>query len=127
MLSSDRCVLIQDEWTAAKDVEVTWQMLTQASEVVVGEDEVRLKQAKESLTLRVLAPADAKIAVEDVSAPRASYDAPNPGLKRITVSVRTSGGASGGFRILAVPGSVTSCESPGFRPLADWGDPLPSR
>ena len=125
MLASDRCVLIQDEWTAsAKAVEVTWQMLTQADEAVVGDGGVRLKQAKESLTLRVLAPSDAKIAVEDVSAPRAPYDAPNPKLKRITITMRTAGGANGLLRVLAVPGSVSTSAPPDMRSLAEWGEPV---
>ncbi|MFA6288656.1 MAG: heparinase II/III family protein [Opitutaceae bacterium] len=128
MITSDRCVLIQDEWTAAtKAVEVTWQMLTQTDQVVVGEGEVRLTQAKESLTLRVLSPAGAKIAVVDVSSPQAPYDAPNPKLKRITITTRTAGGATGVFRILAVPGPVAAPASPDVRPLADWGDPVPLR
>ncbi len=127
-LTPGRCVLIQDEWTAdAKTVEVTWQMLTQADEVVVGEREVRLKQAKESLTLRVLAPADAKIVVEDVSAPRVPYDAPNPNLKRIIVKTRTTAGADGTFRILAVPGSVAEAVPFDMGPLSYWGEPVAAR
>ncbi len=127
MLTSDRCVLIQDEWTAAaKAVEVTWQMLTQADEAVIGEGEVHLKQGKESLVLRVLAPVDAKIAVEGVSAPRAPYDAPNPNLKRITITTHTAGGANGAFRILAVPGSIVTPAPLDVRRLADWGEPVPS-
>jgi len=127
MLTSDRCVLIQDEWTAAaKPVDVTWQMLAQADEAVIGEGEVHLKQGKESLVLRVITQVDAKIAVEDVSAPRAPYDAPNPKLKRITITTHTAGGADGVFRILAVPGSVVTPAPLDVRRLADWGEPVPS-
>jgi len=126
MLTPDRCVLIQDEWTAdAKAVDVSWQMLTQADEAVASEGEVRLTQAKEGLTIRVLSPTDAKISVADVSSPQAPYDAPNPKLKRITITTRTVAGAGGTFRILAVPGSVAAPAPVDVRPLADWGEPVP--
>lgn len=120
-LQPDRCVLIQDEWKAgAKAVEATWQFLTEATTVTPGKDEIVLEQAGQRLVLRVLSPAGASIAVEDVSAPRADYDARNPNLKRITLRTRTDAGASGGFRVLAVPGSVASPTVPPFAPLADW-------
>jgi oligo-alginate lyase len=120
-LQPDRCVLIQDEWTAgAKSVEVTWQFLTEAKTATVGKGEITLEQAGQRLVLRVLTPADAQLAVEDVSAPRADYDAANPNLKRITLRTRTAAGATGGFRVLAVPGSVTSPVVPPLTSLADW-------
>ena len=120
-LQPDRCVLIQDEWKAGeKPVEVTWQFLTEAKNATAGKGEITLEQAGQRLVLRVLSPADAQLAVEDVSAPRADYDAANPNLKRITLRTRTGAGATGGFRVLAVPGSVGAPVVPPLTPLADW-------
>ena len=120
-LQPDRCVLIQDEWKAgAKSVEATWQFLTEATNVTVEKGEIVLEQAGQRLVLRVLSPADAQLAVEDVSTPRADYDVANPNLKRITLRTRTAAGATGGFRVLAVPGSVASPVVPSLTPLADW-------
>ncbi len=125
-LAPDRSVLIQDEWsTAANAVNVTWQMLTEADHVQADENEVHLAAGNATLTLRVLAPAGAKIAVEDVSKPRASYDAPNPRLKRITITTRTEAVTSGGFRIQAVPGSNPAAVPPKPSALAGWAAPLP--
>ena len=108
-LQADRSVLIQDKWTAAENpVDVTWQMLTEADKIVVEKNEVTLLQAGETLTLRVIEPFEVKIAVEDLSAPRATYDAPNPNLKRLTLTSHTDAGASGGFRVLAIHGSIKS-------------------
>lgn len=127
-LLPDRSVLIQDEWIAsANPVTVTWQFLTEADTIVVGTNEATLKQGKETLTLRVLEPSDAKIAVVDMSAPRADYDAPNPNLKRLTLTTHSVAGASGCFRVLAVPGSTKTSPPPATHPLAEWGDPVPSR
>jgi len=123
-LLPDRSVLIQDEWRAvATPVTVTWQFLTEADSVVIGESEATLHQGKETLTLRVLSPTDAKIALENMSAPQAAYDAPNPNLKRLTLTTSTAHGASGGFRVLAVPGSVKASPPHSLHPLAEWGEP----
>lgn len=123
MLLPDRRVLIQDEWTAGLTaVEATWQMLTQADEVMAGATEVRLRQAGESLILQVLSPDRIKIMIEDVGAPRAAHDAANPKLKRILISTPTAAGATGGFRILAIPGTVAARSFPNERPLSEWGD-----
>lgn len=123
-LLPDRAVLIQDEWTAGPQaVEATWQMLTQADKVeIVGPGEVRLEQAGKALTLRVLAPqvGALRIAVEDVSAPRQPYDAPNPGLKRITLTTRTAAGERGTFKVDALPGSVSGTKNPENLPLSQW-------
>lgn len=118
-------ILIQDEWVAGADFTVTWQMLTRAGEVTPSPagsyPTVGLRHGTETLTLHVLAPADAQTAVEDVSAPRAAYDAPNPGLKRITLTTQARAGQAGGFRVLARPGSAREdAPMPEHRPLAEW-------
>jgi hypothetical protein len=127
-LRPDCSVLIQDEWlAAAAPVTVAWQFLTEADSIVIDHrlNEATLHQGKETLALRVLTPADATITVEDLSAPRALYDAPNPNLKRLTLTTRTAAGASGTFRVLAVPGSVKAAPPPVLLPLAEWGEPAP--
>ena len=127
-LQRDHSVLIRDEWsTSAKAVEVTWQMLTRAEHVQAGEGEVRLAEGNATLTLRVLKPTDAKIAIEDFSEPRTPTDAPNPRLKRITITTRTAASTTGGFIIHAVPGSSPAAERPTQEALADWGEPLSLR
>ncbi|HEY0947204.1 MAG TPA: heparinase II/III family protein [Opitutaceae bacterium] len=120
-LLTDRNVLVQDEWVAGeKPVAVAWQWLTQADAVVEGRD-VTLRQSGQALRLRVLSPAEAKISVEDVSAPRQPYDAPNPGLRRVVVTTSTPAGASGRVQVLAIP-SPGPAEVPELagRALADW-------
>ena len=127
-LQRDHSVLIRDEWSAsAKAVEVTWQMLTRADQVQAGEGEVHLADGKATLTLRVLKPADAKITIEDFSEPRTPTDAPNPKLKRITITTHTAASTTGGFIIHAVPGSSPAAERPALEALADWGKPLSLR
>lgn len=104
-LQADRSVLIQDEWVAGEQpVAVAWQWLTQADALVDGR-EVTLTQSGQRLRLRVLSPAQVTIAVEDVSAPRQSYDAPNPGLRRVVVSMSTPAGEPARLQVLAIPGT----------------------
>ena len=127
-LQRDHSVLIRDEWsTSAKAVEVTWQMLTRADHVQAGEGEVHLAEGNATLTLRVLKPTDAKITVEDFSEPRTPTDAPNPKLKRITITTHTAASTTGEFIIHAVPGSSPAAERPALEALADWGKPLSLR
>ena len=127
-LQRDRSVLIRDEWsTSAKAVEVTWQMLTHADHAQASEGEVHLAEGNATLTLRVLKPAEAKITIEDFSEPRTPTDAPNPKLKRITITTHTAASTTGGFIIHAVPGSSSAAERPTQEALADWGEPLSLR
>lgn len=121
-LRADRRIVLQDEWTALPDksVEVAWQWLTRADATVNGTT-LALRQDSGSLHIRVLEPVDARIEVVDVSAPHASYDAPNPGLKSIVVHTRTKAGASGRIIILVTPGTISpDLPAPEIRSLSEW-------
>lgn len=119
-LRADHRVLIQDEWTAGeRPVEVTWQWLTHA-EMAVEPHGVMLKQAGETMHLRVLEPLEAKIDVQDVSHPSPDYNVANPGLKRIVLRTHTAAEGSGRIAVLAEPGSAAAAVDSRVKPLSDW-------
>jgi len=102
-LHPDRSITLEDEWTAADHaVTASWQWLTKAK-VTRTAGGLLLEQEGKSLTLHVI-PADVQIAVQDVSAPRAIQDSPNPGLSRIVIQIPTAAKASMKLRVEAVPG-----------------------
>lgn len=103
MFVENRAVLIQDEWmTGDAAVDVTWQMLT-ASEIAVESGIIHLRQEGKGLDLKLVEARDALVEVTDVSLLQKPFDAPNPGVRRLTIRMRTEAGQKGKIRILALP------------------------
>ena len=113
-------VVLQDEWTAyqGQDLEVTWQMLTQASVTVAGK-EILLAQNGKKFSLRIQEPADATAEVLDVSAPAHPYDVPNPGLFKIVVRAHVQAGHNGTLRLTGASATLPDTNLPSV-PLAQW-------
>ena len=106
-LLPDRTFIIEDAWsTGSKEVAVTSQWLTHAEKIEIEDKRVLLYEAGERLEIRVESETDITIVAEDMSEPRASYDEPNPGLKRLVFSTRSMAGTDGGFRMIVRPGST---------------------
>ncbi len=127
MLVENRAVLIQDEWTAGdRAVAVTWQMITQAG-VTLGPDAITLHQ--DGKTLRLLLPDGVRPDVQITETARLEhpFDTPNPGHRRLSLTVRTEVGQSGRLRILAVPAGAGEISAPAFQPLLSWSQPLEER
>ncbi|SDU11564.1 Heparinase II/III-like protein [Verrucomicrobium sp. GAS474] len=119
---ADRRVMIQDEWTIKPDLSgmrVTWQWLTRAA-VTIETSGVLLEEGGKTLRLRVLAPLEAGIEVEDVGEPRRPYDAPNPGLRRILFRIDSLPGVPTRLAVLVEPGSAAPAAHPFVVPLSDW-------
>ncbi|MEO8614679.1 MAG: heparinase II/III family protein [Luteolibacter sp.] len=106
-LKPDRSISIEDQWTAAgHPVSASFQWLTMAK-VIRNQQGLLLEQAGKCLTLEV-APTDAKIEIEDVSAARALQDSPNSGLSRIVITIPTTEHSTATLRVLAIPDSTRS-------------------
>lgn len=124
MLLPDKAVIFQDEWTTGdKPADVTWQMLTRAK-VTVLPGKILLEQEGKTLALEILEPAAPEVEVKAVQELQKPFDADNPGVQRIAVKAKTAAKSSGGFRILAVPGSSTQAAPPEARKLLDWSAPV---
>ncbi len=124
MLLKDKSVLFQDEWTtAAKPVDVTWQMLTHAKVTVIP-GSIRLEQEGQSLTLRILEPENSTVEVQEVKALQKPFDAENPGVQRIVIRAKSGAESQGRFRILAIPGSAGQGAAPDLEKLGNWSKPI---
>lgn len=124
MFLENRAVLIQDEWTGSDNsVEVRWQMLTGA-EIEIKGDRLELSQNGQSLSLQVLDGTRVKMEVVDTALLLQPFDAANPGVKRITLTLHTESGQTGKLRVLATPGSQRELVPPPFLSLAEWSGGL---
>lgn len=119
MFVENRAVLIQDEWTAGeKACEVTWQLLTGAG-VHLQPGLIQLSQDGKKMDLLFTGSSGLKVEAVDVALLQKDYDAPNPGIKRITIKLQAEAGQSGRLRVFARPESSTT-ELPGLLALSDW-------
>ncbi len=120
MVLNDKAVLIQDEWKGSdQETAYSWQFLTRA-EIQVTDGKVRLTKDGKSLDLLILDRAPAQINVEKAEDLMKAFDAPNPGVKRVSICLSTAPGQDGRLRVLAVPGSSGVVDRPSMQPLADW-------
>jgi oligo-alginate lyase len=120
-LRPDRRIVIRDEWrTGERAVAVAWQWLTFAN-VTLNSGGAVLTQNGETLRLRVVSPANAHLAVEDLSRPVNAWDSPNPELKRIVVRVRGPAQSNGALVVVVDPdGDGTAADPLCELPLAQW-------
>jgi hypothetical protein len=124
MMLENRAVLLQDEWTAGnRRVDVTWQMLTEA-EVSLSPGEITLTQQGKTLRFILLNASRAAVEVRNTTTLEKPFDTPNPGAKRLELTIRTEAGQSDRLRILAVPGASGEIAPPSLQPLPDWSAPL---
>ena len=108
-------VLVQDEIDAAQPITVDWGMHTYAAVSSSGTS-VTLTLNGQTLTARILAPANALFTVSDVTLNPPETAA--PGLKRLSIRL---GGITGPFRlaVLLTPGTE-SLPAPPLWPLSQW-------
>lgn len=117
-------LLVRDEWTTGVHAAaVTWQWLTYA-DVALEKSGATLTEKNETLKLQILSPAQAHIAVEDVSRAPNPWDSPNPGLKRIIIRVGCAATTDGALVVLASPVESVPAEAIEddimMRPLSQW-------
>lgn len=115
-----RTVLVQDELRALDaETSIRWGMLTRAQVEIRSPDTAVLRDGDRTLSLRVLAPAGAKLRIVDTATPPADFDAANPGTRMIAFDVSLEAGAEQRIAVQLVAGSEMPTGAP-LRPLADW-------
>ena len=120
MFVENRAVLIQDEWTTSgSSCGIAWQMLT-AADVSIQPGLIRLEQNGKGLTLQILDSRSVDVELVDTATLQQPYDAPNPGVKRLTITSRTGPNQDGSLRIFAVPESRRGVAVPPFTSLSEW-------
>jgi hypothetical protein len=112
-------VLIQDEVKALdKATSIRWGMATNA-EVKVSGSTATLEQSGKSVTLRVLSPASAKLAVYDMENPPRDYDAKNPNTRMVGFEVEIVPSATEKLAVYVEPGDAPG-QAPAIEPLEAW-------
>lgn len=121
-LPNGREVLVQDRVDGVAGEPVRWGMLTEAEVEIRGAREAVLRQDGKQLTLRVLRPAGARLELFDVETPPAEHDSPNPGVRMIGFTSRSTGGAPQDLVVLMTPGSSGqgTAATLRVRPLEEW-------
>ncbi|MBW3628515.1 MAG: heparinase II/III-family protein [Gemmatimonadetes bacterium] len=114
-------VLVQDRLEGVTGGPVRWGMVTRAMVEIRGPREAVLRQGGKLLTLRVLAPASARLQLFDSERPPAEHDSPNPGTRMIGFTVDAAG-APVELVVRLTPGSAaaTGARELPVTPLAAW-------
>lgn len=119
-LQPDRGFLVRDEITGlAPSGTVRWQIATRARIELRGATAL-LHQMDRTLTVRILAPAGATFAATPAEPPVDGYNAPNPGVTLLTVTLTAAPSSPDlALAIQFTPGTGAPAQPP-LRPLADW-------
>lgn len=119
LVNGRRSVLIEDEVAASSPTALVWGMHTRA-EIAVDGARATLTQGGQTLRARILAPAGATFAAQDIAIPPPQH--PSPGVREL--SVRLPAVTSARLVILLTPGSGPEIAAPAVLPLDQWGAKL---
>ena len=113
-------LLVQDEVRALdRPASVRWAMTTRA-EVKIGEGgRATLTQDGKTVSFRVVAPADAKLAVYEAEKPPREHDEPNPNTRMVGFETSIPAGQDQTLCVWIEPGEG-SANVPETAPLAKW-------
>lgn len=125
-LLNRRSLLVQDEVAAPASVTVVWSMHTRA-DIAISEDgrSARLSLGGEHLTARILAPGWSSARFRVASAEQSPPQAPNTGVQRLHIRVKTAEPAAGKLsrlRLAVLLSSGAIEEPPPVVPLRAWAD-----
>jgi len=120
-------ILIQDEMEATnRSTQVRWAMVTPAEVVLESDTQALLKQKGKTMRLTVLGDARAKLKTYS-TAPKADYDAPNPGTRLIGFEVTLSANQSQRTAVLLTPPGASAKPPADLTSLLDWSAPATGR
>jgi hypothetical protein len=119
-LQPDRGFLVRDEISGlAPSGTARWQIATRARIELRGSTAI-LHQNNRTLTVRILAPSDATFVAAPAAPPTDGYNAPNPGVSLLSVTLTADASAPDlALAIHFTPG-IEAPAQPHLRPLADW-------
>jgi hypothetical protein len=115
LLNGGRDVLVQDEISLAKTVQVAWTMHTRAAVELRGRTAV-LQQNGKTMTATLLYPPGAQFTLEPATAPPPQNR--NEGVSRLTVRVRAT--ESTHVAVLFTPGEAAPKDVPKLQPVSRW-------
>lgn len=113
-------VLVQDELkTLDHPASIRWAMATHAGVTLEGEDKAVLRQGENAMSLRVLSPKGAKLAVYDIEKPPHDFDEDNPNTRMIGFEVSLAASTADTWAVFLEPGAPSDTP-PALAPLERW-------
>lgn len=113
-------VLVQDEITTLDHASsVRWAMATNAAVTLAGDTTATLAQDGQTVSLRVLSPATAKLAVYDIEKPAQDYDEVNPNTRMIGFERSVASSTTEKWCVLLEPDAAREAPSD-FIALENW-------
>jgi len=113
-------VLIQDTIkTLVHAASVRWAMATQAAVTLEGGRQAVLRQDGQAMSLRVLSPGNAMLAVYDIEKPPRDYDGENPNTRMVGFEVRLAASTAATWAVLLEPGTASDTQ-PALDALENW-------
>ena len=118
---NDAYVVVRDEVKAAgQPAKVRWVMLAPDGAKIDGSNTAVLTKDGKKLTLRVDAPANAKLQTWS-TAPTTDYDATNEGTVLVGFEYEVPAGAYQTLQVSLLPESASSVQKSMNKPLSQWG------
>jgi len=116
-------VVIQDEFTATdRPATVRWAMVTPATVSITGDKNALLK--KDGKTMRLTVITDKKTQLQTYStAPKADYDASNPGMRLIGFELSLSAGEAARTAVFMSPSNSKATPSIALPSVLEWSEP----
>jgi hypothetical protein len=113
--------VVRDRLEGVTGGPVRWGMVTRAAVEIRGPREAVLRQGGKELTVRVLAPASARLQLFDTETPPAEHDSPNPGTRMLGFMVDASAGPVD-LLVRLTPGSLAGAAARELTvpPLESW-------
>lgn len=113
-------IVIRDEFQALDEpAAVRWAMVTPAEVAIVDDTHARLEQRGKIMRLTVHTEAQTELAIWS-TAPKADYDAPNPGTRLIGFEVTVPAGQAMSTTVVLEPPGVRAGTPVDVKPLATW-------
>lgn len=116
-------VVIQDEFTGAdRPTTVRWAMVTRATVSITGDKNALL--TKDGKTMRLTVITDKKTQLQTYStAPKADYDASNPGTRLIGFELSLSAGEAARTAVFMSPSNSKATPSIALPSVLEWSEP----
>ena len=113
-------VLVQDEVrTLDRATSLRWAMVTQAEVTLDAEGRATLSQGGQTVSLRVLSPANAQLTVYDIEKPPRDYDAENPNTRMVGFAVSLAASTAETLAVFVEPGDPSDT-APALDALEGW-------
>ncbi|MGE9292858.1 MAG: heparinase II/III domain-containing protein, partial [Puniceicoccales bacterium] len=118
LVENRRAALIQDEIELPTPTDLVWGFTTKA-DVTIDGSTATLTEDGQSLTVRVLAPADVGLALESAEQPKPEN--PNKGYRRVVFHLKAPAGPLRIAVLFAPRWTDGEAPTPEIQPLAEWG------